>query len=294
MILIFKILTIVLVCIFTVYILSFAIRLIQNLSIGSFLRQNREKQINIVKNKTAGYISALSLDPSSRVSRKILLYISGIVFLLSFLMLGRILFALICSGLSYYTIFSYFKKQLTKRHEAFESQLMEFLTNISNSVKAGQSLLQAVENSVKGSKPPISTEFGNVLNRVNLGIPLDKALLEMTALNPSKDLKITVTSINLVKETGGNIGEMLTRISHTISERKRVKSKISALTSQGKASGMIMSAIPFLLLIVLYLMEPAMTGLLFSTTLGNVMLVIVVLMIAAGTFFTRKIINIDF
>jgi tight adherence protein B len=180
-----------------------------------------------------------------------------------------------------------------KENRFFEDQLLDALGIIINSVRSGQSLTQAIEQVATGTKHPISTEFNEVHRQVKLGMPLNEALLAMVNRTKSKDLNIVVSSINLAKETGGSMGEILTRISATVRERKKVQGKINALTAQGKASATVISCVPFLLLIVLYVMEPAMIGLLFNTLIGNIMLLAVTGMIFIGIFFIKRIITID-
>lgn len=239
------------------------------------------------------YQKILAENPNSKVSRKIRLTVASAGFLAVLVIVGKIIFALLCAGGIFMAIGWHFNKQIKKNKDKFDDQLIEALGMIKNSVRAGQSLVQAFENMVKDTKPPVSTEFEEVLRQTRLGTPIEQALIDMTKHLNSKDLKIAVTSINLAKETGGNLGEILTRLSDTMRERKKIQGKIVTLTAQGKASGMVMSAVPFLLLVVLYLMEPGMMGLLFTTFLGNIMLAIAIAMISAGAILINKIVSID-
>jgi tight adherence protein B len=215
------------------------------------------------------------------------------VFLVLLVFSGRIILAILSGGAVYYLMAAYRSSRLKKKAEIFESQLVEALASIAASVKAGHSLLQALESTSKELKEPMSGELLAALNAVKLGVPLDQALRDLARRNPGKELRTAVVSLNVARETGGNLGEALTRISAAISDRKRMRSKIFALTSQGRASGKVMSVIPFFLLCVLYLMEPDITGLLFSTVPGNIMLAVVVIMILTGAFLIKKVTDID-
>jgi tight adherence protein B len=150
-----------------------------------------------------------------------------------------------------------------------------------------------MQSVVAQTKPPLADELAEVLKQVQLGTPMHVALVNMTRRVESRDLRIVVTAINLARETGGNLGEILLRLADTMKERKRIQGKIVSLTAQGKASGLVMSAVPFLLLIVLYAMEPQMVGLMFTTLLGNVMLCAVVVMVLLGSVLVKKIVQID-
>lgn len=215
------------------------------------------------------------------------------VFFIFLLISGKIIIALLLAILIFMGINAYQNKHSKKEIDKFEDQLVEALGMLSNSVNAGQSLMQGIENMVKDTKPPISVEFEEALRQVRLGKSITEALVEITKRVKSKDLTMAITSINLSRETGGNIGEILSRLCTTIRERKKIKGKIVSLTAQGRASGIVMSSIPAILLGVLYLIEPGMMGLLFSTVAGNLMLLLAGLMISAGMFFISKIVSID-
>lgn len=231
--------------------------------------------------------------PASGEARKIKLMTGVLLFILIALVTKKIVFGIMAAGAAYYGL-SFLAAQKTAKITALlNEQLIEALGMIANSVRAGQSLIQALENMTKESKPPLATEFVTALHQVRMGIPLAEALSQIPQRIPSRDLRIAIASINLARETGGNLGEILSRIAETMRERRKIQGKITALTAQGKASGIVMGCVPFLLLAVLYFIEPALMGLLFSTLAGNIMLLLAVIMIALGMFFINKIVSID-
>jgi tight adherence protein B len=153
---------------------------------------------------------SLEFDPASKESKRVRLVVGAIVMVLSFFIIGRVMFAVICGAVVYSVIGTIFTKKIEHKKKVFDNQLIEALGMITNSVRAGQSLMQAITNMVKESKPPIATQFGEAVRQVQLGVSLEDALRDITKRNPSKDLRIAVTSMNLAKETGGNIGAILT------------------------------------------------------------------------------------
>ena len=245
------------------------------------------------KSRIKQALSCLEFDPSSKESKRARMVCGVFVLIISFFIIGRIMFAVICGAAVYSGVGAIYKKKIEMKNKVFDGQLIEALGMITNSVRAGQSLMQAISNMVKEMKPPIQEEFAQAVRQVQLGMPMEEALLDMTKRNPSKDLRIAVTSINLAKETGGNIGSILTQLTDTMTERRKIQSKIITLTAQGKASGIVMSVIPFILLGVLYFMEPQMVGLMFTTMLGNIILSLVVVMIWLASFVIGKIVDID-
>lgn len=246
-----------------------------------------------VRQRIKEFDDILSAGINSKESIRIKLLLSCAVFVVSLLCIGLILFAMTFACLAFWGINYAYSVRHRRVEELFDAQLSEALAMITNSVKTGQSMMQALEYAQTQLKPPISMEFEFVLAKIRLGIPMELALRELAQGKNNKDLNMAVNAITVASETGGNIGDILASISKTISEKRNLARKVKALTAQGKASGIIMSAVPVFLLIVLYLMEPAMTGLLFTTTMGNVMLILVILMISLGAFFSGKILDID-
>ncbi|MCB4790413.1 MAG: type II secretion system F family protein [Elusimicrobia bacterium] len=292
MIFLFKIIIIISAGVGAAILTSIFMKLISNTS-AKRIKPSAPKKTISISNELKKAFATLAENQNSKSSKKIRIIFALFIFLLFQMLLNKALFSFVTAGGAYILIGSYFARIIQKEKDKFENQLIDALGIITNSVKSGQSLLQALENMINESKPPIALEFSKAMQEIKLGIPIEKALLEITKRVKSKDFKIAITSINLAKETGGNLGEILTRLSDTMRERHKLQGKINALTAQGKASGLIIGCIPFLLLIILYFLEPGMFGLMFTTTLGNALLVMVIFMVSIGFVFINKIIKID-
>jgi tight adherence protein B len=180
-----------------------------------------------------------------------------------------------------------------RRLKAFNSQLGDTINLMVNSIRAGYSILQAMRAVSDEMAPPISEEFGRVVQEVQLGIPLDDALAHMLRRVPSEDLDMMITAINIQREVGGNLAEVLESISFTIRERIRIKGEIKALTAQSRISGYMVALVPVVLAGVIYLINPEFMGLLFQHTCGHIMLGVAVLGIGAGFFVINKVVDID-
>lgn len=192
----------------------------------------------------------------------------------------------------------YFPGFMVKRHirqklAKFEEQLVDSLGIVANSVRVGASLLQAIEVLVKNTQPPLSTEFSEVLRQVRLGVSLSEALNEMTQRVPSKPLAFMVMAINATQEYGGNLSEVLMRLASVMREKTRIQGKIEAITSQGRMSGMVVTFMPFVLALILNIMEPNIFGVLFSDFKGQVLLVFAIIMVMIGNAWIKKIVTID-
>jgi tight adherence protein B len=179
-----------------------------------------------------------------------------------------------------------------KRCSQFTSQMVDGMTILSNGVRAGLSVQQSMDRVVKNLPNPISQEFRLVLSQIQLGQTLEDALTELGERVPRPDVQMFVTSVNILKETGGNMAETFQTITFTIRERQKVEKKIEALTAQGIMQGIIISLIPFILLGVFFAIDPNYIKPLFTTTLGLILFAVVLLLQIVGGLMIRKVVTI--
>jgi tight adherence protein B len=180
-----------------------------------------------------------------------------------------------------------------RRLQAFNDQLADTINLMVNGIRAGYSILQAMEAVSREMGPPIADEFERVVQEVQLGLTMERALDNMLRRVPSEDLDMMITAINVQREVGGNLAEVLDTISYTIRERVRIKGDIRALTAYGRGAGNMLSAIPVILSVVIYLINPGFMSLLFENPCGWVMIGVAVVGIVVGYLIIRKIVNID-
>ncbi len=150
----------------------------------------------------------------------------------------------------------YVSSQQKKRLQKFNDQLSDMLNLMVNGLRAGYSTMQAMEAISKELPPPISDEFKRVVQEMQIGIPMETALQNLLRRIPSEDLDFMITAVNVQREVGGNLAEILDNISFTIRERVRIKGEVRVLTSQVRASGSVLSLIPFGLTIILWFLNP--------------------------------------
>jgi len=124
-----------------------------------------------------------------------------------------------------------------------------------NGLRAGFSTMQAMEAISRELPPPISDEFRRVVQEMQLGITMEKSLDNLLRRIPSDDLDLTITAMNVQREVGGNLAEILDTISYTIRERVRIKGEIRVLTAQVMYSGRFLSLLPIIVIGVLYLLN---------------------------------------
>jgi tight adherence protein B len=182
------------------------------------------------------------------------------------------------------------KKSILKK---IDQQLPDTIMLLSNSLKAGYSFMQAVEVASKELPLPISLEFKQLLKEVNLGVNAETALESLTGRVQSEDMKLVILAVLIQRQIGGNLSEILDNISDTIRSRIKIKGEISVLTAQGRVSGLIISLLPIILGVGLFLMDPTYITVLFTEPLGWVMIGSAVLMEIIGIFIVRKIVRIE-
>lgn len=143
-----------------------------------------------------------------------------------------------------------------RRMRAFDDQLSDTLNLWVNALRSGYSVLQAMEAIATELPAPVSKEFERVVQEVRLGLSLEQALDNMYRRVPSEDLDLVITAVNIQRQVGGNLAEVLDTISFTIRERVRIKGEIRTLTAQGRISGWVISLLPIGLGLILFAINP--------------------------------------
>lgn len=193
----------------------------------------------------------------------------------------------------------YVRNQQSRRLIRFNEQLSDMLNLMVNGLRAGYSTMQAMEAVSKELPPPICDEFRRVVQEMQLGVPMQQALDNLLRRIPSEDLDLVVTAVNVQREVGGNLAEILDTISYTIRERVRIKGEIRVLTTQVVYSGRFLSLMPMIVMAILfvlnrdYMMEffnPANNA---SLPCGYIALVCVAILIIVGYVVMNKIADIE-
>jgi tight adherence protein B len=190
----------------------------------------------------------------------------------------------------------YLRRQQGRRLLKFDNQLADMLSLVVNGLRAGYSTMQALEAVSRELPPPISDEFRRVVQEMQLGIPMATALDNLMRRIPSKDLDLVVTAMNVQREVGGNLAEIMEKISHTIRERVRVKGEIRVLTSQVMMSGRLLAVMPVAVIILMYFINRQYMMRFFNPEtrmFGIPALIIGAVMIVIGYFMMTKIASIE-
>ena len=190
----------------------------------------------------------------------------------------------------------YVRSQQGKRLQKFNDQLSDMLNLVVNGLRAGYSTMQAMEAVSRELPPPISDEFRRVVQEMQLGLPMDKALDNLIRRIPSEDLDFVITAINVQREVGGPLADILDTIAFTIRERIRIKGEIRVMVAQVVMSGRILSAVPFAVFMLLWVINQEYMGQFFSPEnilCGVGAIGTGLVMIAIGYFVMMKIADIQ-
>jgi tight adherence protein B len=179
----------------------------------------------------------------------------------------------------------------SRRIAAFNAVLAESIDMMARGLRAGYSMLGAIEMLAEQAQEPAASEFREVFKQQNLGLPLRDALLQLLDRVPSLDLRVLVTAILVQKDTGGNLVEILDRTVFVIRERLRIQGEIRVHTAQGRLTGWILSLLPVVLLILINIVNPGYSHILLYDPFGRRLIYISLGLLAVGAVVIHRIIN---
>jgi tight adherence protein B len=180
-----------------------------------------------------------------------------------------------------------------RRLRQFEERFPEALDLLGRAIRAGHAFTTGLEMISKDSPEPVASEFRTAFEEQNFGLPLRDALLNMTERIPLIDVRFFVTALLIQKETGGNLAEILDSLARVIRERFRIFRDVRIRTAQGRLTAGIMIALPMFMLLVLTILNPAYTRVLFFDPKGPPILAVAALLQVVGSIIIWRIIQIE-
>jgi tight adherence protein B len=186
------------------------------------------------------------------------------------------------------------KRAEEKKIIKFNLQLVDALAILSNSLRASYSFHQSIELVSREMPAPLGKEFARTFREVNLGTPLEEALNNMGKRIASEDLQLIITAVLIQRQVGGNLAIILDNISETIRDRIRIQGEIRTLTAQGRISGLVIGCLPFIIVVILMLMNPKFLEPLFQSSMGIMLIIWGLVSEVIGIIFIRKITAIDY
>ncbi len=180
-----------------------------------------------------------------------------------------------------------------RRLKKFNTQLVEALGGMSNSLKAGFSITQSFETIARDGENPIAQEFGALLQQTRVGVSFSDALVNLQDRVGSDDLTLVCLAVETARQTGGNLTGIFEQIAATIRERFRIENRIQTLTAQGKLQGIVVGAMPLIIGVALLIVDPEMMIPFLRSLMGLAIILIVGVLLTCGGLLIRKIVRID-
>lgn len=224
--------------------------------------------------------------------RPVILFMACVSMLFTAWLIGRwwgVLPALVALVFAPHLLLAYLRK---KRNHDFDRLLPDFLLSLAGSVKAGSSLQQSLQSIIVHAKGPVAEEFGLLLREQRMGLSFSQVLATLQTRIPTESCALVVSALHISAQTGGSLASTLENIAHTLNARNHWLSRVKALTAQGRMQSLIMALLPFLLLFVLYYLEPHAMSQLWQTWYGWVVMLAIIFLETLGIFWIYKIANI--
>jgi tight adherence protein B len=187
----------------------------------------------------------------------------------------------------------YMRRRQEQRQKAFTGQLGNMITLLSNALKTGYSLGQAIEIIAKKAPPPVSDEFEVVTTSIHFGTSVEEALAALVKRVQSSDLDFIVVAILLHRKVGGNLPEILDNIADTIRDRLRMKREMSVLTAHARGSATMISALPVILGVIMYAITPKYFVPMFQSPIGWFLIIVAVALVVTGNVLMNRLSKVD-
>jgi tight adherence protein B len=235
--------------------------------------------------------SGVPLKPEELAGMSLVFFLAGVAIgLLSkkgpFITAGLAFAGLLMPGL-------YVSHAKRRRAAKLESQLVDALTLIANSLRAGHSFMQALELVSHDMAPPLAPELARVLREARLGLSVDEAFGKLVSRFDSRDLELVITGVLIQRQVGGNLAVVLDGTADTIGKRLKARAKVRTLTAQGRLSAWVISIMPFGLAGLVFGLYPDFGHIMLVSPLGIAMLVGAAVLLVVGVFVIRKVVNVD-
>ncbi len=188
--------------------------------------------------------------------------------------------------------FVYLYAKRWKRLRRFEELLPDTIDLMARALRAGHTITSAIEMVAAEGSEPVASEFRRVFEEQNFGLPLREAMLNLADRVPLPDVSFLVTAILVQKETGGNLAEVLDKTALVIRERFRLRGQLRVYTAQGRLTGWILASLPFIMFVLLSLVNPAYMSILWTDPVGRTLIYVGIGLMVVGGWVIRRVIDI--
>ena len=211
-----------------------------------------------------------------------------------FLLLGGPFMGLVGAGIALLGLRQWLSTKGNRRSRAFGDQLGDALMIMTGSLRSGHGVLQALDAVAQESEAPMSEEMSRVVIETRIGRDVSASLEATAQRMDNEDFEWVARAIAIHRELGGDLAEILDNVARTIRERARLRAQVRALTAEGRLSGVILFALPFVVILATRIINPNYLGELTNTSLGQIMLFVAIALMTAGGLWMRKLVQLKY
>ncbi len=266
----------------------------------SILRDDRSSEIPFLNRLLTGRAlttwMAIQLERAGSEQKTGQFMLTSIAFAVGGVVIGQrytLLAALALGALGLFLPFLWLRRKQAKREQAFEAQLPEALDMLVNALQAGYSLQAAMEFVGRETPAPLGPEFGRFYDEQRLGMEVRMALLRFQERVGTLDARMFVTSLLIQRETGGNLGEVLTNLATLMRERVTFRLQLATLTAEPRMSAKVLASLPLAVVLLIGLINPDFVRPLFDTPMGHKLVAYAGASVAVGYLVMSRIANVD-
>lgn len=186
----------------------------------------------------------------------------------------------------------YVRRKKGKRMDAFLERFPDAIDLLGRAIRAGHAFSTGLQMVADEAGEPVAGEFRRVFEEQKFGLPVDESLYGLADRIELVEVHIFVTAVLVQREVGGNLAEILDTLAQTIRERFMIERQVRVYTAQGRLTGYLLAALPIIMAILIYFLNPRYMSILFTEMVGRMLIAVAALMQIIGYFIIRRIINI--
>lgn len=210
------------------------------------------------------------------------------------MVIGGVLAGVALAAVTLLVVFLVVTIKADRRKAEFADQLDDLLQLLATNLRAGHSLLQSFDALSRDLDEPAASEFARVVNQVRVGRDLGEALEETADRMESVDFRWVAQAIAIHRQVGGNLADVLDTVSETIRERNQIRRQVRALSAEGRLSAWVLIALPFFVVLALSVMNPSYLSVFTQRAIGFAMIAVSVVLLAVGSLWLRKVVQVKF
>lgn len=248
-----------------------------------------------IQSRSGGYLSRARLDAAGLKKQPAdYVLIAGIMTVFAGTIgftLGGLAFAILMALVALVSLTALLSVLISRRSAKFDEQIPDTLQMMSGGMRAGHSLLRAVDATAQESEAPMAEEMSRIVNETRIGRDLGASLNDVAIRTKSEDFGWIAQAIEIHREVGGDLAEVLDHVGETIRDRNQIRRQVKALSAEGRMSALVLLALPVLMFILLQFLNPGYAHIFTSTLPGYIMLGVAVVMLSLGALWLNRLIK---